>query len=106
MRARALPVRVRGWHWHRQLHWIPGTMSAISTTTMRTLARALPATWDSRPEPAAIPCLASPYAGRLSLQRGSDPARRNPHQPGFSRVATITPDERAVNVVYDIPVLW
>jgi len=38
------PVRARGWHWHRQLHWIPGTMSTISTTTMRTLACALPVT--------------------------------------------------------------
>ena len=38
------PVRARGWHWHRQLHWIPGTMSAMSTTTIRTLACALPVT--------------------------------------------------------------
>lgn len=34
----------RGWHWHRQLHWIPGTMSVMSTTTIRTLACALPVT--------------------------------------------------------------
>jgi len=40
-RPGALQVRARGWHWHRQLHWIPGTMSAMSTT-MRTLACALP----------------------------------------------------------------
>jgi len=38
------PVRARGWHWRRQLHWIPGTMSAMSTTTIRTLACALPVT--------------------------------------------------------------
>jgi len=45
MRARALSGPGRGWYWHRQLHWIPGTMSAMSTT-MRTLACALPWPWD------------------------------------------------------------
>ena len=42
--ARTTHARASGWHWHWQLHWIPGTMSAMSTTTIRTLTCALPVT--------------------------------------------------------------
>ena len=36
-------------------------------------------------------------AARTPARRGSGPARRDPHRPGFSRRATIPPDEKAVN---------
>jgi len=44
MRARVLPCPGPRLALARQLHWIPGTMSVMSTTTIRTLACALPVT--------------------------------------------------------------
>ena len=48
------PVRVCGWHWHRQLHWIPGTPGTRSamSTAMASAPRTSPAS--GRQPPAGL----------------------------------------------------